>query len=57
MPSDKAMVHVIDDDEAVRKSLTFLLATAGMGVKTYELRCGIPGRRCPVSRQAASSPT
>ena len=36
MPSDKAMVHVIDDDEAMRESLTFLLATAGMGVKTYD---------------------
>ena len=25
MPSDKAVVHVIDDDEAMRQSLAFLL--------------------------------
>ena len=31
MPSD-AVVHVIDDDEAVRDSLAFLLRTAGIAV-------------------------
>ncbi len=36
MPSEKAIVHVIDDDEAMRKSLTFLLGTVGMEVQTYE---------------------
>ena len=36
MPSDKAVVHVIDDDEAVRHSLAFLLGTAGIDVRTYE---------------------
>jgi two-component system response regulator FixJ len=36
MPSDKAIVHVIDDDEAVRHSLAFLLATAGIDVQTYD---------------------
>src|SRR6266498_1922739 len=35
MPSD-AVVHVIDDDEAVRQSLTFLLKTAGMQVRAYD---------------------
>src|ERR1043165_4938046 len=30
------VVHVIDDDEAVRESLTFLLRTAGLAVRTYE---------------------
>jgi two-component system response regulator FixJ len=29
-------VYVIDDDEAVRDSLSFLLETAGFGVKTFE---------------------
>jgi two-component system response regulator FixJ len=29
-------VHVIDDDEAVRESVEFLLRTAGLAVKTYE---------------------
>jgi two-component system response regulator FixJ len=29
-------VYVIDDDEAVRKSLTFLLRTAGILVRTYD---------------------
>jgi two-component system, LuxR family, response regulator FixJ len=36
MPSDQAIVHVIDDDEAVRQSLAFLLAAAGIEVQTYE---------------------
>ena len=36
MPSDKAIVHVIDDDEAVRQSLAFLLGTAGLEVRTYD---------------------
>jgi two-component system response regulator FixJ len=31
-----AVVHVIDDDEAVRESLRFLLKTAGHAVQTYE---------------------
>ena len=31
-----AVVHVIDDDEAVRQSLMFLLKTAGLTVQTYE---------------------
>ncbi len=31
-----AVVHVIDDDEAVRQSLTFLLKTAGHEVQTYD---------------------
>jgi two-component system response regulator FixJ len=30
------LVHLIDDDEAVRSSLAFLLSTAKIGVKTYE---------------------
>ena len=36
MPSDNAIVHVIDDDEAVRQSLAFLLGTAGLEVRTYD---------------------
>jgi len=35
MPSD-AVVHVIDDDEAMRDSLNFLIKTAGMNVRTYD---------------------
>jgi two-component system, LuxR family, response regulator FixJ len=31
-----AAVHVIDDDEAVRQSLAFLLKTAGLAVATYD---------------------
>ena len=34
MPAD-ALVHVIDDDDAVRDSLEFLLAAAGIEVRTY----------------------
>jgi two-component system response regulator FixJ len=33
---DRALVHVIDDDEAARESLAFLLGTAGIEVQTYE---------------------
>ena len=36
MSSDKAIVHVIDDDDAVRESLAFLLGAAGIEVQTYE---------------------
>jgi len=35
MPTD-AVVHVIDDDDAMRQSLAFLLATANVKVATYE---------------------
>ena len=31
-----AIVHLIDDDEAVRQALAFLLATAGHAVRVYE---------------------
>ncbi len=33
--SDVNLVHVIDDDEAVRDSLAFLLRTAALDVNTY----------------------
>jgi len=36
MPSEMPTVHVIDDDEAARDSLAFLLGTAKIDVKTYE---------------------
>jgi two-component system response regulator FixJ len=32
----EVLVHVIDDDEAVRDSLSFLLESAGMAVRAYE---------------------
>lgn len=35
MPSDNMMVHVIDDDEASRQSLEFLLKTAGIEVRSH----------------------
>jgi two-component system, LuxR family, response regulator FixJ len=35
MPSENATVHVIDDDEASRQSLAFLLQTAQLEVQTY----------------------
>lgn len=34
--SAASLVHVIDDDEAVRQSLAFLLKTARLEVRTYE---------------------
>jgi two-component system response regulator FixJ len=36
MPSERAVVHVIDDDEAMRQSLQFLLEAAGIAVQTHE---------------------
>jgi len=36
MPSERPTVHVIDDDEAARDSLAFLLGTAKIDVKTYD---------------------
>jgi two-component system, LuxR family, response regulator FixJ len=35
MASEKAVAHVIDDDEASRQSLAFLLQTAKIDVQTY----------------------
>lgn len=34
--ANETLVHVIDDDDAVRDSLAFLLASAKLEVKTYE---------------------
>jgi two-component system response regulator FixJ len=34
--SDSFVVHIVDDDEAVRQSLAFLLSTAGTPVRVYE---------------------
>jgi FixJ family two-component response regulator len=36
MPPDRSIVHVIDDDEAVRQALAFQLGSAGIEVRTYE---------------------
>jgi two-component system, NtrC family, nitrogen regulation response regulator NtrX len=44
MPSD-AVVHVVDDDEAVRESLAFLLRTARIEVKTYDSAVTFLGSR------------
>ncbi|MGO9401061.1 MAG: response regulator FixJ [Xanthobacteraceae bacterium] len=35
MPSEKAAVHIIDDDEALRESLAFLLRTARIDVASH----------------------
>src|SRR5579871_623862 len=36
MPPEHAVVHVIDDDEAIRHSLAFLLQANDIEAKTYE---------------------
>lgn len=36
MTPNNAVVHLIDDDEAVRRALAFLLGTAGMAVRVYD---------------------
>jgi two-component system response regulator FixJ len=33
---DKGIVHVVEDDEAVRQSLAFLLGSAGLAVRLYD---------------------
>jgi two-component system, LuxR family, response regulator FixJ len=35
LPSDTGVVHIIDDDDALRESLTFLLGTANIEVQSY----------------------
>lgn len=34
--SDKRLVHLVDDDAAIRRSAGFMLKTAGLQVETYE---------------------
>jgi two-component system, LuxR family, response regulator FixJ len=34
--SDSFVVHIVDDDEAVRQSLAFLLSTVGIPVRVYD---------------------
>ena len=36
MRSDEKLVHVVDDDAAVRRSVAFMLKTSGHRVETYE---------------------
>src|SRR5690348_17300769 len=49
------IVHLIDDDEDVRRGLSFLLGTAGFAVKVYESaiqfleKCGPSPNGCVVS--------
>ena len=38
--ADEPMVHVIDDDEAARQSLAFLLDCAGLAVRSYKPTSG-----------------
>jgi two-component system response regulator FixJ len=40
MPTEKSIVHVIDDDQAVRDVLAFQLGSAGIDVRTYESAAG-----------------
>jgi two-component system response regulator FixJ len=35
-PRDTALVHIVDDDDAVRDSLALLLDAAGIAVRTYD---------------------
>ena len=53
--TDNPIVHVVDDDEAVRRSLSFLLEAAGFRVETHQSavaflhRPGIPPQGCIVT--------
>ena len=57
MPSEKGIVHVIDDDEALRELLAFLLRTAKIEVQTYAIGRRLPRRTSRDAAVAASSPT
>ncbi|WP_139802462.1 response regulator FixJ [Aurantimonas sp. 22II-16-19i] len=35
MPTNSGVVHLVDDDESVRQSIAFLLATAGFAVRVH----------------------
>ena len=41
---NESVVHVIDDDQAVRESIAFLLEATGLDVQIYEFGSGFPGR-------------
>jgi len=47
MTPSSALVHVIDDDEAVRASLSFLLETAGLACRTWDSAVAFLGSGCP----------
>jgi two-component system, LuxR family, response regulator FixJ len=53
---DESLVHVIDDDDAVRDSLEFLLTAAGIEVRTYVSAKAFLDT-LETASQAASSPT
>ncbi len=36
MPTDRKLVHVVDDEDSIRRSLDFLLSTSGYQVKRWE---------------------
>jgi two-component system response regulator FixJ len=46
------VVHVVDDEEAVRKSLAFLLATAGFPVRVHESATGFLSTAAPAVGKA-----
>ena len=51
--AEAPLVHVVDDDEAVRDSLSLLLESAGLSVRTYEFGDRIPGGRAEPGQPAA----
>ena len=53
MPTD-GIVHVIDDDEAMRESLAFLLKSAKVPVATYDSATRIPRQAAQDQRPVAS---
>ena len=55
--TDEPGVYVVDDDDAMRDSLDFLLGAAGFSVRVFELRVELPRRFFRVSDSDASSPT
>ena len=55
--TDKTVIHVIDDDAAMRDSLAFLLDVNGFEPQVYESADAFLGAADRAMRWIASSPT
>ena len=51
------LVHLVDDDEAIRRSVGFMLKTSGFHVRSLRERRRAPEIRAPISSRAASCST
>ena len=57
MPMPDRIVHIVDDDEAVRQSLAFLLSSAGLTVRALRLGERLSCRSARRQERLPRSPT